>query len=932
MATASATHTYEVRDTNSSTQHADVHTTHERSHDIETVALVVTEPKADFKLQSIILDEIREDEVLVEMKYSGICHTDIVLQQGLLPMVEFPAIFGHEGAGFVRRIGSKVKNKSLRVGDPVLLSFNTCGTFNHNAVRLTDRSTPARMKDGKSVRSQYFGHSSFSKMSVVNEKCVVKCNYSDQMEIYAPIGCGFQTGAGTVLNVLKPGKDDSIVIFGLGSVGLTALMAAKHLDVGQIIAADIVQEKLQMAKELGATDTLNPKNHTNVAEAIKKVSSSGAGATFAIDCTGVLRVIEDMVACLAPQGTAAVVGVPPPDARISIDPLMFLLDNKKLIGVIEGDSNPEEFIPQLIRLHQEGSFPIEKLCRTYPVERLEDAIRDLHTGNVSAKLAMIPSQHPLPLPAIEDVDRILEAARTAAKLRYESSKYPYLSDAFKTMFANFLGWLRDGVVAPPQILIEAVQDERTILDIHNRLQAKALFNRKDARCISENIMNFPIRHSCVGWLQILLPRGSLKPIFQVDGYPHIGAAAQQARGGASEGTARPRSSNLVTSPNRPAGSSASNTTAGSGKVRDAPSPEHDFPDANFTLAEIAAFLPQSIKSWDIADRILWNGAGQEDIQKLMNKHRTMPIGKVNINSVYLMIRGQMRKRTQVEHDYEHWNMWVVGDQKDISKPHDYDPDSISVSGFRRPVIYKTRSNRAAEPIPFKDLANGISVWPKGYDALDLTRCVAWCADHPEEGYHYPIDYREVLARVGGPIQPSDGHTDAAVLARLRSGTGRTQARTRLMYNRILNKRGPCTSSNNVGSGTNYSTAQANKRRRKNLSSSTHRSKRTKTMHITSIATDTPKQAKRCSTVRRPSRALSFSHLVYDSEDDTEDEAYQGPRSFKKNKAEPRRSGRVKQVVNYGAFELESVGEEELECAKDGEDGYEEVSNGMDVRQ
>lgn len=315
-------------------------------------------------------------------------------------MVEFPAVFGHEGAGFVRGIGSKVKNKSLKLGDAVLLSFNTCGmckpctnghpafchthaAVNHNAVRLTDRSTPARTKDGTSVRSQYFGHSSFAKMSVVNEKCVVRCDYPDQMAIYAPIGCGFQTGAGTVLNVLKPGREDSLIVFGLGSVGLTALMAAKHLGVEQIIAVDIVQEKLQMAKELGATNIINSREQSDIVEAIKAVSKSGTGVTFAVDCTGVLGVIEDMVACLAPQGTAAVVGVPPPDAKISIDPLMFLLDNKKLIGVIEGDSNPVTFIPQLIKLHQEGVFPIEKLCRTYPVDKLNDAIHDMHTGSVS---------------------------------------------------------------------------------------------------------------------------------------------------------------------------------------------------------------------------------------------------------------------------------------------------------------------------------------------------------------------------------------------------------------------------------------------------------------------------------------------------------------------------------------------------------------------
>lgn len=297
MAIVATARQHESRDPKASVQHVeDVTIDGDNLRDFETEALVVMGPKAEFKLQPIILDEIRDDEVLVEMKYSGICHTDIVLQQGLLPMVDFPAIFGHEGAGFVRGIGSRVKNKSLRVGDAVLLSFNTCGTckpctnghpafchthaaVNHNAVRLSDRSTPARTKDGRSVRSQYFGHSSFARHSVVNEKCVVKCDYPDQMDIYAPIGCGFQTGAGTVLNVLKPGKDDSLVIFGLGSVGLTALMAAKYMGVGQIIAVDIVQEKLQMAKELGASDLINSKQQSSIVEAIKKTSKTGAGAT-----------------------------------------------------------------------------------------------------------------------------------------------------------------------------------------------------------------------------------------------------------------------------------------------------------------------------------------------------------------------------------------------------------------------------------------------------------------------------------------------------------------------------------------------------------------------------------------------------------------------------------------------------------------------------
>ncbi|KAH7010250.1 chaperonin 10-like protein [Ilyonectria destructans] len=364
---------------------------------IETVAFVVREPKADFELVPVVLDEVRSDEVLVEMKYSGICHTDVVLQQGLLPMVEFPAIFGHEGAGIVRAIGNKVKNGDLKVGDAVTLSFNTCGEckpcttghpafcythpqVNHNAVRLSDRSTPARLKTGLSVRSQYFGQSSFAKMSVVNEKCVVKCSNPDAMHLYAPLGCGFQTGAGTVLNILKPREEDSLVIFGLGSVGFTALMASKYLKTGRIIAVDIVQSRLDLAKELGATDTINSIEEADVVKAIKNLT--GGGSSFSIDCTGIPKVIESVIASVGPLGTAVLVGVPPAGAEIKLNALEFLLENKKFIGVIEGDSNPTQLIPHLIAMHQTGNFPIDRLCKVYPFFELQKAIHDMHSGRV----------------------------------------------------------------------------------------------------------------------------------------------------------------------------------------------------------------------------------------------------------------------------------------------------------------------------------------------------------------------------------------------------------------------------------------------------------------------------------------------------------------------------------------------------------------------
>ena len=279
-------------------------------------------------------------------------------------MVEFPVIFGHEGAGIVRAIGSEVKNKDLKIGDSVLLSFNVCGKckqcktnhpsfchdhprINHSAVRL-DGSTPGKLLDGRSVRSQYFGHSSFARCSVVNEKCVVKCPYPEAMAVYAPLGCGFQTGAGTILNVLKPAPEQSVVVCGLGSVGLAAVMAAKYVGVKNIIAVDLIDEKLEMAQELGATEAINSQHDSNVAKTIKGLTDGGAN--FAIDCTGVCPVIEMLIECIGPRGTVATVGVPPVGKKIQIDPLEFLLANKTYVGVIEGDSVPSKVSVLISRL------------------------------------------------------------------------------------------------------------------------------------------------------------------------------------------------------------------------------------------------------------------------------------------------------------------------------------------------------------------------------------------------------------------------------------------------------------------------------------------------------------------------------------------------------------------------------------------------------
>lgn len=342
----------------------------------------------------------------------------------MLPGVEYPAIFGHEGAGIIRALGSDVKDKSLHVGDHVLLSFNVCGKckqcladnpscchihseVNAGSVRLSDSSTPARLEDGTPVRSQCFGQSSFSRMSVVAERSVVKCPYPESLPYYSPLGCGFQTGAGTLLNALKPDKTNTVVIFGVGSVGIAALMAASYLQVRQLIAVDVLDEKLAIAKEFGATHTVNSRNCGEGGVQAKILEITDGGADFAIDCTGLIPVIESLFGCLAPRGTATTVGVPPPNSVVRIEPMSFLLSNKRYIGVVEGGSNPQKvslfraevlskpllisisvkFIPQLMELHRQGHFPVDKLCKIYSVKDFDTAMSDLRQGKVSFLLS-----------------------------------------------------------------------------------------------------------------------------------------------------------------------------------------------------------------------------------------------------------------------------------------------------------------------------------------------------------------------------------------------------------------------------------------------------------------------------------------------------------------------------------------------------------------
>ncbi|KAJ5814789.1 Polyketide synthase enoylreductase [Penicillium riverlandense] len=379
---------------------------------ILTRAFVVEEPGAPFVLQDVVLDEVRDNEVLVEMKYTGLCHTDIAVQHGAIPVGAYPAVLGHEGAGIVRRIGRNVKNKSLREGDMVFLSFSSCQEANCSPCqegrcgfcpRITDinfggargmdpAESPISFPDKQRppIRGQFFGQSSLSKLAVVKETSVVKCPSGagsgasaltvDDMAFLAPLGCGYLTGAGTVFNVLKPKTTSRFAILGMGAVGLAAMFAARVLGVENVIAVDIVDAKLELAASLGASHTLNTKTVLDLVQGLRGMFPDGVD--HILDTTGVVPLQEASVKALGHEGTLAIVGVAPKDAELKISPLEFMMDCKRVLGVIEGCSNPATLIPKLVDLYQQGKFPVDKLSKVYDTDSIEQALQDLHSGKV----------------------------------------------------------------------------------------------------------------------------------------------------------------------------------------------------------------------------------------------------------------------------------------------------------------------------------------------------------------------------------------------------------------------------------------------------------------------------------------------------------------------------------------------------------------------
>ncbi|MGY1841456.1 MULTISPECIES: NAD(P)-dependent alcohol dehydrogenase [unclassified Modestobacter] len=354
-------------------------------------AAVAREQGAALTLEQLDLDEIRDDEVRVRMVASGVCHTDAIVRDGVYP-TPLPAVLGHEGAGVVEAVGSAVT--TVRPGDHVVLSAAYCThctecragrmAYCENLFaqdfggRRTDGSTSLVDADGTEISSHFFGQSSFGSHANVVESSVIPVPADVPLEVLAPLGCGMQTGAGSVLNELRPPAGSSLAVTGAGAVGLAAVMAAGVAGCTTIIAVDLHDSRLELARELGATHTVNSRSG-DLTEALME-ATGGRGVDYVLDTTAIPQVLTAAAGALAIRGTLALVGAGKPGTTAPFEIGQSLVKGWTFKTIVQGSSVPQVFIPRLVELWRQGRFPMDKLVKHYEQDDINTAFADSESG------------------------------------------------------------------------------------------------------------------------------------------------------------------------------------------------------------------------------------------------------------------------------------------------------------------------------------------------------------------------------------------------------------------------------------------------------------------------------------------------------------------------------------------------------------------------
>lgn len=349
-------------------------------------AAVVRRPGGPLNIETLKLEGPREDEALIRIVASGVCHTDISFIEDWSGA---PAVLGHEGAGVVEEVGKNITGISR--GDHVVLSYHSCGKCApckkgrpFDCELLWEANFDFSRLDGSNalaingVQGHFFGQSSFSTHSLATSRNMVKVENDLPLELLAPLGCGIQTGAGTIMHSFKVGQGKSVAVFGTGAVGMSAVMSARFIGADPIIGIDIVPKRLKLAAELGATHVVNARRE-DILSRIKSIT--GRGVDFALDTTGDPLIGRVVIEALNQNGVAGdVTGAGGGGG---------LTEGQKFLSIIQGDSVPQTFIPELIKLYREGSFPFDRLIRYYDFAEINRAIADSKRGSTIKPVLMI---------------------------------------------------------------------------------------------------------------------------------------------------------------------------------------------------------------------------------------------------------------------------------------------------------------------------------------------------------------------------------------------------------------------------------------------------------------------------------------------------------------------------------------------------------------
>jgi aryl-alcohol dehydrogenase len=358
---------------------------------MEIKAAVTFKQSDEFRMEQLELSEPRDDEVLVRIVGVGICHTDLAARDGHLPLPPPPSVFGHEGAGVVEKVGVGVTK--VKPGDHVVLGWDFCGEcaackagkylycfnfFQHNFNGARPDGSTTLRKGDQDIHGNFFNQSSFASFSLANERNVVKVPTDVPLEVLGPLGCGVMTGAGAVMNSLQAKAGDSIAVFGVGPVGISAVLAAVVRECAPIIAVDIHDERLKAAKGFGATHTVNAGVQDPVA-VIQEIT--GGGPHFTLECVGNPAVFRQAVDVLPRLGVCGLVGVVPPGTEVSLD-MDLIMNGRTIKGILGGDAIQDQFIPELIELYRQGKFPFDRMITYYPFDEINKAVEDMEKGLV----------------------------------------------------------------------------------------------------------------------------------------------------------------------------------------------------------------------------------------------------------------------------------------------------------------------------------------------------------------------------------------------------------------------------------------------------------------------------------------------------------------------------------------------------------------------